>query len=432
MTASDTLRARSKTMDSPSKSASSRTPESPGNSASQPKMGRAVSLHPNVRLNLASDSRLNPIHPSLGAWRTTRRLAVLAAKLQWWLGFPGKWLIQTMRLLLFVIFMLPGFVPPFLCYMCSKKIKKNIVYGPSFRHQLDVYLPTTPANGKPYPVVIFISGGAWIIGYKAWGFIMGQIFQQCGVLFIAPDYRNFPEVTVSQMVDDVIRAVGWVYGNLESLGGDPENITLMGQSAGAHLSALAMLEKATSEADDNRVPPRIYADQQVEMADWSVTDLKRWVGISGPYNIVDVVQTMKNRGLPKSVIDALMEKDLVRFSVTRRVRDLAIKDPCKILPRLPPAHLYHGKADETCHWQHAQDLAEEFRKGAVTATATYYEGKSHTDPILEDPCEGPGDALMSDLLKLVLGVEDAPKGEGGFWRLQPKLLLKWAKICNPF
>lgn len=414
---------------------------------SQPKLGRTTSLHPSMRLNLESDSRLNPIHPSMGAWRTTRRLAALAAKLQWWLGFPKKWLIQTVRLFMFVILMLPGFVPPFLCYMFSNKIKKNIVYGPFFRHQLDVYLPTTPAEGKLYPVVIFISGGAWIIGYKAWGFIMGQIFQQCGVLFIAPDYRNFPEVTVSQMVDDVIRAVGWVHGNLESLDGDPENITLMGQSAGAHLSALAVMEKAMSEksvpektiseADDNCRPSLGTADQQAwnstdQMADWSVTELKRWVGISGPYNIVDVVQTMKNRGLPKHVIDTLMENDLVRFSVTRRVRDLAIKDPCKILPCLPPVHLYHGKADATCHWQHAQDLAEELRKGSVSAATTYYEGKSHTDPILEDPCEGPGDALMSDLLKLVLGVKDAPKGEGGFWRLQPTLLLKWAKICNPF
>lgn len=402
--------------------------DAPCGGESQPNVRRTATVRPNMRLNLESDGRLNPFHPSFGAWGTTRRLAALAAQLQWWLGFPKKWLIQAVRLLIFVILMLPGFVPPFLCYLFSSKIKKNIVYGPSFRHQLDVYLPTTPANGKRYPVVIFISGGAWIIGYKAWGFIMGQIFQQCGVLFIAPDYRNFPEVTVSQMVADVIRAVGWVQGNLESLGGDLANITLMGQSAGAHLSALAMLEKAKSEADDTTGQWTMAG----EFDDWSVTDLKRWVGISGPYDTVEIVQTMKNRGLPKSVIDALMEKDLLRFSVTRRVRDLAIKDPCEILPRLPPAHLYHGKADETCHWQHAQNLAEEFGKGKVSATTTYYEGKSHTDPILEDPCEGPGDALMSDLLKLVLGVEDVPQGEGGFWRLQPKLLLKWAKICNPF
>ncbi|CAE8740802.1 unnamed protein product, partial [Polarella glacialis] len=319
-----------------------------GGDSPQPKMRRRVSSAAHDNTPLPLPSRWSPLLPSLGLWATLQKLAVLTANLQWWMGFPGKWLWQFVRLVAFVLLMLPGFIPPFITYMWSAQIKKNIPYGPSFRHQLDIYLPaasSSPKNRRA-PVVIFISGGAWIIGYKAWGFIMGQLFQQYGVLFIAPDYRNFPEASVGSMVEDVIMALGWIFENLDELGGDLANITLMGQSAGAHLSALALLEQAAREAG------------RKEGLTWSVQDLVRWVGISGPYDAIDMLPTMRNRGLPTSVIMALMDHDLARFSPTRRVRDLTIADPSGVLGLLPAAHLFHGTADETVHWQQSEAFAQ--------------------------------------------------------------------------
>ena len=40
-------------------------------------------------------------------------------------------------------------------------------------------LQPVPEGG--FPVVLFVSGGAWIIGYKLWGFIMGIVFQLADV-----------------------------------------------------------------------------------------------------------------------------------------------------------------------------------------------------------------------------------------------------------
>eukprot|EP00954_Amorphochlora_amoebiformis_P019940 1335777-Amorphochlora_amoeboformis.AAC.3 len=125
-----------------------------------------------------------------------------------WLRAPGLWLFQLLRLVLFTVFMLPGFIPPFLFYLFSHTVRKNIPYGKRFRQQLDVYLPYEPGDAshtnKKYPVVVFITGGAWTIGlrvrvwasvefskmctmnygldsrYKVWGFIMGQLFQKNG------------------------------------------------------------------------------------------------------------------------------------------------------------------------------------------------------------------------------------------------------------
>ena len=55
------------------------------------------------------------------------------------------------------------------------------------------------ANKKP--VVIFLTGRAWIIGYRMWGTLLGRALAPLGVLCIVdPDYRNFPRVNIEGMV----------------------------------------------------------------------------------------------------------------------------------------------------------------------------------------------------------------------------------------
>ena len=44
-------------------------------------------------------------------------------------------------------------------------------------------------------MVVFLSGGAWLIGYKAWAYLQGKVLQNNGVMCIMPDYRNYPQVS---------------------------------------------------------------------------------------------------------------------------------------------------------------------------------------------------------------------------------------------
>lgn len=375
--------------------------------------------------------RISPIHPHFGFLSALRQVVQLYARLQRLLGLPAMWLWQFVRLVAFVVLMLPGLIPPFLKFLTSKRIQKNIVYGSeSWRQQLDIYLPDTALEKAP--VVIFISGGAWIIGYKMWGWIMGQVFQKQGVLFIAPDYRNFPEATVPTMVHDVALAIDWVLSNLEALGGDPDNVTLMGQSAGAHLSAMVIVEQSDQEAAwiASSASSPSETDNLVEPG-WSLASVARFVGISGPYDIVQVMPTMRERGLPRRVIRMLMDHDLNRFSPTQRVRDLTVADPLQALSLFPPVHLFNGTADKTVDWRQAEGFADALRRGGAEVTTKYYQDKSHTDPILEGPCGGEVDELMIDLLEL-LKPGERNDGSFAFGSLQPRLLLSLAKFCNPF
>merc|ERR1712110_1019309 len=101
-------------------------------------------------------------------------------------------------------------------------------------------------NNNKRPVVVFISGGAWMIGYKNWGSLMGKIMSswsdKYGVVFVTPDYRNYPQGNISDMVHDVKNALQWVYDNIQYYNGDNQNIILIGQSAGAHISACMLME----------------------------------------------------------------------------------------------------------------------------------------------------------------------------------------------
>ena len=99
-------------------------------------------------------------------------------------------------------------------------------------------------------MVVFVTGGAWLIGYKAWGELLGRMLAQLGILVFSVDYRNFPEATVKEMYQDVEAAVAWVFAHAKEYGGDPERVSLCGQSAGAHLTACLLAQRAREQVGE--------------------------------------------------------------------------------------------------------------------------------------------------------------------------------------
>ena len=116
------------------------------------------------------------------------------------------------------------------------------------RHWLDLYLPK---GKKDAPVLFFVHGGAWVHGDKDHLGIyrrMGRAFARKGIAVVVINYRLSPEVKHPEHVRDVARAFAWVKKNIAKHGGDPENVFLMGHSAGGHLvSLLALNERYLKE-----------------------------------------------------------------------------------------------------------------------------------------------------------------------------------------
>lgn len=100
---------------------------------------------------------------------------------------------------------------------------------------LDVY---APASGTGQPVLIWIHGGGWTKGDKAHVGLKPRAFGGKGYVLVSVNYRLLPAVTVRDQAEDIARALAWVHRHAREYGGNPEQVFLMGHSAGAHLAAL--------------------------------------------------------------------------------------------------------------------------------------------------------------------------------------------------
>lgn len=122
-------------------------------------------------------------------------------------------------------------------------------YGLSGRERLDVF----PADRPGSPVVVFIHGGYWRSLDKSDHSFVAPALQAMGATVVLPGYDLCPSVTVPQITLQMVRALAWVWHQIERFNGDPRRITVMGHSAGGHLTA--MLLACQWQRFDPALPP---------------------------------------------------------------------------------------------------------------------------------------------------------------------------------
>ena len=110
-----------------------------------------------------------------------------------------------------------------------------------YRHKLDVLVrrDDPPTTG---PVLVYIHGGAWVIGDKReQGIPMMHELAERGWVCVAVNYRLSPKATWPDHIVDCKRALAWVRDHVADYGGDPSFLAVSGGSAGGHLCALVAL-----------------------------------------------------------------------------------------------------------------------------------------------------------------------------------------------
>ncbi len=127
----------------------------------------------------------------------------------------------------------------------------RLAYGPTPIEGLDVYRTKKPNA----PVGIFIHGGAWRNGEAAEFAFLAEPFVQAGAHFVILDFTNVDNAggSLFPMVEQVRRAVGWVYRNAEKFGGDPSRLHLISHSSGSHLSGCVV----THDWAKDGLPPNV-------------------------------------------------------------------------------------------------------------------------------------------------------------------------------
>jgi para-nitrobenzyl esterase len=114
---------------------------------------------------------------------------------------------------------------------------------------VNVWTPDTAA--RTLPVMVWIHGGAYLFGAGGPGYD-GTPFASAGVVFVSCNYRlgmegfaQIPGAPANRGLLDAAAALRWVGDNIERFGGDPGNVTVFGESAGAGvISALLAMDSA--------------------------------------------------------------------------------------------------------------------------------------------------------------------------------------------
>jgi para-nitrobenzyl esterase len=115
---------------------------------------------------------------------------------------------------------------------------------------LTLNLWTPAADGGKRPVVLWIHGGAFSSGAGSIPWYSGASFARNGdMVAVSINYRlgalgflHLPGVSPGNLgLLDQVMALRWVRDNIAAFGGDPDNVTVIGQSAGAASIALHMV-----------------------------------------------------------------------------------------------------------------------------------------------------------------------------------------------
>lgn len=165
---------------------------------------------------------------------------------------------------------------------------------------LNIFKPNKDIRGLP--VLVFVHGGSLQNGESSSFEYNGENLAKEDIIFVSLTYRMgaFGFLADRQLMEesknhstgnygllDVLQALKWIKGNIAYFGGDPNNVTLAGESAGAALvSALCtsplaedLFEKAVFESSTlaSKVPPHSY--RQLDEALASGEELKERYGV---------------------------------------------------------------------------------------------------------------------------------------------------------
>ncbi len=131
----------------------------------------------------------------------------------------------------------PQQIRPFPGLDIEPLIGKGWVRGDDY---LTVNVWTPDPGGAGLPVMVFIHGGAFVLGSNGAAVTDGSAFARSGVVCMAINYRlgidgflPIPGAPTNLGLRDQLFALEWIRDHAHAFGGDPANVTVFGESAGA-------------------------------------------------------------------------------------------------------------------------------------------------------------------------------------------------------
>jgi acetyl esterase/lipase len=220
-------------------------------------------------------------------------------------------------------------------------VQKDISYSDLGLQNLDVYTRPDVANKG---VVIFVHGGYWDSDDKSIYPFLADSLTERGFITVVPNYRLVPDITFPSYVEDIALAVKWAVENIADFGGNPENIYLMGHSAGAHIASLV-----------------IYDEGYLEALGLQNNVLKGFIGVAGAYDF-----------LPLAPDDIRSKAALGPEENWQQTQPINFVDGTE-----PPAFLAYTPSDKTVNPKNTIRFAERIREQGGQVEERRYDGLDH-------------------------------------------------------
>ena len=214
-----------------------------------------------------------------------------------------------------------------------------------------------PLGDGPFPILIYLHGGGWIMGSPKTHRRLGHRFAEEGYLVFNVHYRLGPEAPFPAAYDDCVTALDWVLEHAQEYAGDTSRIAMGGDSAGGNLTAAvaAHLEDKTLLKAILLIYPAL---------DFANMDLGDGVIPGADINIVDLM------------VNGYIGHDYDNLVSDPRVSPIHVGD------RLPPAHIMCGTADgliEDC-----KRLEAILQKVGIDHETAYFDDMPHGFAQLEE------------------------------------------------
>ncbi|CAG9865380.1 unnamed protein product [Phyllotreta striolata] len=119
---------------------------------------------------------------------------------------------------------------------------------------LNVYSPVRSDPNELMPILFFIHGGGFFYGSGAMQYYDPKYLMDYGVIVVTINYRlgplgflttQNPTLPANNGLRDQLQALKWTIKNICAFGGDPNNITVMGESAGSTSAGFMQLSPLT-------------------------------------------------------------------------------------------------------------------------------------------------------------------------------------------
>lgn len=249
---------------------------------------------------------------------------------------------------------------------------EDVVYGR--KHgvalTLDVF---QPAQTNGYGVILMVSGG-WFSSHDSINPAFFQAFLDRGYTVFTVVHGSQPRYVVTEIVDDIHRAIRFIRHNAAKYGVNPERLGITGASAGGHLSLMMATRGCPGKSDARDPVDRESSAIAAVACFFPPTDFLNY-GKPGEDAVgVGVLKDFKPGFGPRS------DTAEGRQALGREISPFYF-----ITSNLPPVLIVHGDADKLVPIQQAEIFVEKATQAGATAKLVTKPGGQHGWPdILQD------------------------------------------------